>query len=471
MGRIIAIFATLISVGCATTVPVKKDAAFAFAVEAVQEESFVEGAAAAWNFIAAADPDDPRYDRGLRLLARSSEGLELTWAAGMIYRQIAQVRRNMEIVPDALQGLERIVESKVFDEDTIIKSFIAAEEFGDLPMDVRAFVNYYQGLDLARRGADEWADIRFAKLPERSHYAARARYVQAVRLVAEGDFTSVIRTLKELQDHKEIGPQLERDVERTLARLAFEEKRYADALTHFETLRELAPDDPEILLEMAWTQFYLGDSRKTLGLLVALDAPVHATFISPERYLLQALSLRRLCQFGAARAAAVRLEKKYAGSLDELSRGTLPEKIPEIRAAAKLRIRSRGNAVFLERLKIEMETLESLKSDFGDKLSEFLGNLYSRGIEEAMKREEELIGRDIAELTEELLAVREGVRLIVHELGVSLLRGRRRPAGAQEKPAVDMPITGSRVFYPFTDEYWTDELDDLFVIAEDRCID
>ena len=75
------------------------------------------------------------------------------------------------------------------------------------------------------------------------------------------------------------------------------------------------------------------------------------------------------------------------------------------------------------------------------------------------------------ELTEELLSAREGVRLIIHELGVSLLRGRRRPAGAKEKPAVEVPLTGDRVFYKFNGEYWTDELDDLVVIAEDRCID
>ena len=79
--------------------------------------------------------------------------------------------------------------------------------------------------------------------------------------------------------------------------------------------------------------------------------------------------------------------------------------------------------------------------------------------------------QDIAELTEELLSAREEVRVIVHELGVSMLRGRRRQPGAVEKPEVEVPITGDRVFYPFQGEYWTDELDGLIVIAEDRCID
>jgi hypothetical protein len=112
-----------------------------------------------------------------------------------------------------------------------------------------------------------------------------------------------------------------------------------------------------------------------------------------------------------------------------------------------------------------------LEKYLGKPLSAYLRDLYTRGIEESLRREEELIRFDVAELTEELLSAREGVRLIVHELGVSLLRGRRRPEGALEKPAVEVPLTGDRVFYPFEGEYWTDELDDLLVIAEDRCID
>ncbi|MDJ0764032.1 MAG: hypothetical protein QNJ97_13705 [Myxococcota bacterium] len=462
---------TLSLLGCATTVPTQKDAAFSFAVEAVSEKSYTDGAKAAWLFIDAADPDDPRYDRGLRLLARSAEELELFWAAGMLYREIAQARRNMELVPDALRGLERLKTVGAYDEDTFITAFIAGETFGELPRDLRAFVDYEQGLDLARRGADEWSKKRFNSIPQDSPYHERAAYVQSVRFVAEGQIGSAREILNQLGEQEDLEQELKLDVERTLARLAFEEEDFSVALDHFETLKELAPDDPDILLEMAWTHYYLGDSRKTLGLLVALDAPVHQSYISPERYLLEALALRRLCQFGAARQAAVGLERKYAESLRMLSQGILPQDIPEMRAAAQRRGQSKANARFLARLHSEKELVQSLSDDLGSALAAYLHNLYSRGLAEAGRRERETINADLDALTEELLAAREGVRLIVHELGVSLLRGRRRPAGALEKPAVDVPLTGELVFYSFGGEYWTDEMDDLVVIAEDRCID
>ena len=460
----------ILGASCAT-VPTQKDEAFSFAVEAVQVKSYTQGARAAWTFIEKTDPDDPRYDRGLRLLARSLEGLDLTWAATMTYREIAQARRNMELVPDALAGLRRIMNTGVFDEDTIITSFIAGEEFGDLSIETQAFVDYYQGLDLAKRGEDEWADKRFDRIPQSSPYAYEAMYVKAVRLIAEGEYGDAIEELEDLKEKRNVPVSLQRKIERTFARLAFEERRYDDALSHFETLRELAPDDPEILLEMAWTHFFLGDSRKTLGLLIALDAPIHQTYITPERYLLEALALRRICQFGAARQAAVSLEGRYAESYRELAKGTLPEDIREIRLAARQRGFSKGNADLLDRIKYEKAVIEDKARKFGPQLVGYLGDLYTRGLEEARRKERELTRAEIVELSEELLAAREGVRLIVHELGVALLRGRRRPAGAPEKPAVEIPLTGERVFYPFRGEYWTDELDDLFLIAEDRCID
>ena len=324
----VPVILSLLVSACQVRIPEDKDGAFTYAVEAVQHEAYRRGADAAWVFLDSADPDDPRYDRGLRLLARSAEGLELPWAAGMLYREIAQRRQNMEIIPVALRGLERIVESGVYDEDSLLTSFIAGEEFGDLPPDVQAFVSYYKGLDLLRHGYDAWAEANFSRIGPRGPYAARAEYARAVRLVAAGDFATATEKLVALRNRPDVDARLEADIERTLARMAFEEQAYEVALKHYEAIRYLAPEDPEILLEMAWTYYYLGDSRKTLGLLVALNAPAYRRYISPERYLLEALALRRLCQFEAARHATVKLERRFAPSLAALDAGVLPREIP-----------------------------------------------------------------------------------------------------------------------------------------------
>ena len=92
----------LLALLACATMPTGKDEAFSFAVEAVSGDRHVDGANASWTFLDNADPDDPRYDRGLRLLALSAEGLELRFAAGMIYRQIAQARRSEAMLPTRL---------------------------------------------------------------------------------------------------------------------------------------------------------------------------------------------------------------------------------------------------------------------------------------------------------------------------------------------------------------------------------
>lgn len=466
----VGVLCVLFFLACASA-PLQKDDAFVFAVEAAQQKENESAAKAAWVFVDNADPDDPRYDRGLKLVALSCERMGLTFIAAMIYRQIAMERRNMEIVPEALLGLQRIVENYAFSEDVLIKSFIAAQEFGELPKDIQAFIDYHQGLDLVRRGAEKWAEAHFSRIPQTNSYFYKAEYVRLVGLVADGDYRSAIARLKAMLAKKELTKKTRTNVHRTLGRLAFEERRYSDALFHFDMIAELAPNDPDILLESAWTHFYLGDSRKTLGYLVALDAPVHRRHISPERYLLEALALRRLCQFGPARSAAARLERRYEKSLLQLSKGALPNQIEELRKAARYLTGSKDSVLFLESLHKEKQILNSHQDLLGKKLYAFLDNLYQRGISLATKELEARWEDDLNQLAEELLASREGVRLIIHELGVSLLRGRRRPQGVPEKPAFDVPKTGDKVFYSFDREYWTDELDKLMVVSEDRCID
>ena len=417
------------------------------------------------------DEDSPRYDRALRLLAQSLENLNLNWAAGSFYRRIAQERRNMVLVPDALEGIARLSQKGHSDEDWLITSFVAAEEFSGLNPKIQAYIDYQKGLDLTRRHSDKWASAYFQKIPSASPWAAEAGYVQAVNYVAQGAYPKAVDLLYELLENKYASASLHQKVERTLGRIAFEEERFEDALTHFQSVKEMAPDDPEILLEMGWAYYYMGNARKTLGLLLALDAPVHQRYIAPERFLLEALALRSLCQFGAARHAASRLERKYAEALHALSEGVPLAKIPQIYEAARRRGCARKNTLYGQELELERKRVESLAGKFGPKLSAELRELYARALAEATFRERDLVSRELDDLTEELLSAREGIRLIVHELGVALLRGRRKPGDQASQPMQPVPITGDKVYFPFDGEYWTDELDDYIVIAEDRCID
>ncbi len=471
--RVLACLALLGS-GCASVkLAEDRDAVFSQAVEALLEENHALSAAAANRYLAGSTPEDPRYDRALRILGESTEALGFSYASSLWFLDIAQARRDPDVVDDAVAGLERIMATYPYDEATILRGFVATEEITSLPPEQTAFLFYHQGLTSLRDGRDDWAALQFAKIPTRSPYAARAKYVQAVERLSLYELSSTEVTLKGILEDQQVRlPQdLKNDIQRTLARIAFEQSRFRDALTRYQELRVTAVDDPGLLLEMAWSHYYLGEYERALGLLIALDAPAYANLIAPERFLLEALSLRSICQFEPARNAAVRLRKAYGDALDDLYSGVPLLESESLRRAARLRTAGKTVGDFRVRVERESSMIDALGSSIGPELSTRLKEIYKDGLAEAKRREDEELRREMAAVSEDLLNAEEGVRLILHELGVALLRGRRRPAGAEARMQIQDTLGQNETLYVFEGEFWTDELDDLVVTMEDRCID
>lgn len=450
----------------------ERDDVFSQAVEASLREDSAFAARAAHHYLRGSTVDDPRYDRALRLMAENVERLGLSAAASLWYLDIAATRRDVELVKDAVEGLERVIASYPYDEHTLVQGFVGAAEITGLSAEQTAFVDYYQGLDSLRRGQQSWGHAKFAAIPDTSPYHARSRYVLAVELIADYKLVEAQDALELLlEQSRSIPADLELQVYRTLARIAFEQKRFDDALEGYEAIRKSAPDDPNLLLEMAWTEYQRGDYRRSLGLLLALDAPNYAALIAPERYLLEALNLQQLCQFEPARMAAVRLRARYGEALSDLWQGVPLMQSEALRSAARLREGGRAIADYRARVQWEVEQLDRLERRLGTELTGHLRTIYARVIEEADRRENELLLREMESVADELLTAEEGVRLILHEISVALLRGRGRTTGPATLGAFDVPRSGDRVFYNFDGEFWTDELDDLIVPLEDRCID
>lgn len=222
---------------------------------------------------------------------------------------------------------------------------------------------------------------------------------------------------------------------------------------------------------MAWSHYYLGEYERALGLLIALDAPAYSNLIAPERFLLEALALRSICQFEPARNAATRLKKAYGEPLDDLYKGVPLLESDALRRAARLRTGGKAVGEFRTRLEVERRMIESSASVLGPELVTRLTEIYADGLREVERREDQELGREMTLVAQELLNAEEGVRLILHELSVALLRGRRRPAGAEARLRDANAFGQNQILYLFQGEFWTDELDDLVVTMEDRCID
>lgn len=445
---------------------------FAQAVESSLEDEHHLAAAAAYHYFKGSNIDDPRYDRAQRLMAISAERLGLTYAASLWYLDIARSRRDVTLVSEAVRGLERIMTHGPYDQQTIMRGFIARAEISGLSADQLAFISYYQGLDSVQQGLNEWADQVFERIPDSSAYKHRATYVQILRSLAKYELDETKKALEALLKKSPVPRDLKLEINRTLARIAFEQARYKDALTRYQSLRQSAPDDPGLLLEMAWTHYYLGEYQRALGLLLALDAPAYGGLIAPERYLLEAMSLRKLCQFEPAQRAATRLRLRHGQAIKDLYAGVPIQRSKALRRAARQRADGRDIALFRKRLLIERKMLDGLEGELGKELTDGLKALYDAGIAEINRREDAELEPVLVAVADDLLAADEGVRLILHELGVALLRGRRQGETSLGVAASEAPFDPeTQVQYTFNGEFWTDELDDLVVKMEDRCIE
>ena len=458
-------------------VPNDHQQAFLFGVERSQAGQFDLSLQAGWYYLNNTDEDDPRYDRVLRLMARSAEQLGLNYAASVWYLEIASGQRDPTLIPEAIEGIRGIVEQGTYDEDALINRFIAVEEHSSMGPEVDSFIHFYQGLQSYRQERPRWALRHFRLIHPRSEYQLKARYVSAIRKIALGKHKSAETKLEGLlkdlsSEHPSIIVRdLWRDTMTTLARLAMHKGKVEQALTYFEAVRERVPDDPELLLEIAWAHHLKGSPRRALGFLLALDAPIYKDLIAPERYILEAMTYRSLCHFGPARQAAVRLNQRYRQALEDLYGGVLPAQSKALREAAGLRPELRPITRFMKSLEREIALIEDQKDELGPALTEGLLDLYRRGQAATEARREGALQQEIKRLSEELLGAEEGVRLITHELGVALLRGRRPPADRGPIPPVGDICKPDEVVYQFNGEFWTDELDELVVAAEDRCID
>ena len=135
---------SLVLLSCATPdfSKIEREDVFAQAVEASINENPALSAAAAFNYLQGASPDDPRYDRALRLLANAAEQMDLSYAASLWYLDIAKSRRDPTLVSEAVRGIERILLNYPSDVETLLKGFIATGEITGLNPEQQAFVSY-----------------------------------------------------------------------------------------------------------------------------------------------------------------------------------------------------------------------------------------------------------------------------------------------------------------------------------------
>jgi hypothetical protein len=97
-----------------------------------------------------------------------------------------------------------------------------------------------------------------------------------------------------------------------IARMKFKQEEYEEAIKHYEAVPKASFKWPYLLLEKAWSYYYLGNYNRAIGILITYDSPLLESYFLPEAELLKALSYYKLCLYDDALVIVEKYYKNYA---------------------------------------------------------------------------------------------------------------------------------------------------------------
>jgi tetratricopeptide (TPR) repeat protein len=434
-----------------------------------------EAAAAFLGAMTGLNAGDPRQERARFHLGRALRQIGLVVLADELLASVIESRTLPELVPLALVLLLEDLEAGHADPE-FVESVLVDLDVGTLAGAQADAVTFHQGVADLRQGRPQWAEAGFRTIRDPG-FRRRADLALGAWHLSTGDVETARQTFTAVADAADAPPAARSLATLSLARLAAEPGFAAQDGAALEAARRLYDRvqrphsvSSEVLLERAWLEYHLGDGRRALGYLLALDAPDHRDRLLPDKYVLRALIYGQACHYAAARRAAQRLPRDFAAVAEALRRrasssdGALRRVLsrePEVAPAEALAARVRA----------ESEKAAALDDA---KLAAWARKHYERALADADRRLTAARDTALPALGRQLMDAMADLKVVEFELALKLHRRVRGDAVARSErlgAAPEIPLGGDRVFFPFDGEYWADEIADLVVVLEDLCVE
>ena len=413
---------------------------------------------------------DSRRDLASFHLANALVELGYTQGAVEHYLEILTARRAPELMDKALAALKPLYERRLVSEGRFVEGVLYSGQYPELSADVADFVEYLQALTDIRHGFTKWGRARMETLAKANRqYSFSARAALVVERIAKKEDDAAATELREIiASTAPIPFEIKNQARMALGRILYEKKQYDEAWQIYSQVDSPLPLQDEVMIERAWDRVATGDQQRALGLLVGLGAPVFHDIFAPERLLIRAIALRRLCQYRAAHLAVREFRATYGQVLEKIKGRSSPKDDPLIRSWAiagtdMMRGYSRMSIVLAR----EQANLGAVRDA---PLKAHLDLVYGTAIASTNGA----IDRDLEAATEkvadELLRIDEQMSLVDYEIGAGLFSSNGQANGGVAARSIDVPFDGQTAFFKFDGEYWSDELGDYAVLAEDRCV-
>ena len=437
-------------------------------LELLHAKQTSQAAAVLYALYAALPETDLRRDAAAFRLAGALVDLGFVQAGIEYYLEVLTGRRSPELLGKTLAALRPLYERGLIEEWRFLDGVVYGSQYGDLEPEVADFVEYLQALGDLRLGFGGWGRTRLEALAATDRlYGWRARYLLAVDRVSQRNDDGAEKLLRQILENAAAPADVHNLASLALARLLYEHKNYEEAWTLYAQVHLPLVEQDVVLLERAWDRIASDDNQRALGMVIGLGAPIYRRVFAPERDLIRAMALRRLCQYRAAHLAVNEFRARY-GALVRKARDRAG--LREDRQIMEWAAWGTRLAPWA-RTRTRLHTESAMVSQVGDdQLAEHLHALYNARLaytEDTLKRG---LVRAIDHVVDELLRVDEQMSLIDYEIGAGLMKPGGNRAGHLTARSGELPYGSSQVFFRFDGEYWSDELGDFAVISDDRCL-
>jgi len=466
------------SVGCGKSVPPPRtgiqagdDTEFRMdlGLEFLGNGSYDKAAATFYNVFNTLPDGDLRRDIAGFHLARALVAMGFVQAGAEHYFDIVSGRRVPEFVDKAIVELKPLYESHKIDRDRLVEGVLYGNQYAELSAGVADFVEYLQALTEIRHGFTEWGHARMEALAKaKKPYSWYATYTLAVERMAHHEDPAATKDLEAVVQAKAAPAELRDEARLALARIAYEDKKYEDAWRLFAAMRSPIRLEDSVILEKAWDLVAKDEQQRALGFMVGLGAPVYRQIFAPDRDLIRALALRRLCQYRSAHVAVREFRSAYGPVLAGIRDGKSPSADPTVRAWAL-----EGDARLADAWRLYARILAE-KAAVGSLPDAALRAHVTSMYAALGDRIQGMVARSMDDSTthvvDELLRVEQQINIIDYEVGVGIFKsGTTASANATLRPE-DIPAESPDVYFHFDGEYWSDELNDYTVLADNRCM-
>jgi hypothetical protein len=425
---------------------------------------------------------DNRY-KAEYYLAQALNKLGLGFSSFFYYGQIIKAGPAHPYYYKAIEGAVAVTEQyrdEVLGPNVLNKAY--NDQFGRLPPEVLAKINYYIALLGYRGGKYDEAEQFLRGVPPESSAYPQAQYLSGLLLQRKdpAPAVKVFRNIlaiegaryRDLEDLKEL-------THLALGRSLYALQRYAEASEQYDQLPRFSRHWDEALFEGAYADLLNDDPGAALGKLHSLHSPHLSDEFAPESQNLAAIIYHQHCLYPQVREVIARFNREYVPMKDQVK--AVLDSNPPIETYWKmvepgesalpsavqhhLQKNERVDSLvkYIDRLDAETARVradaELSKAPLGADLLDLIAKQKALMAQVAGKF---IKGRlaDLAHLIEVLDGDKEIIGFETTKGEKEMLEGRfnvRAYLGAQPLYRPPMPQTGHE-YWPFDGEYWPDEI-------------